>query len=309
MTNSILIAGGTGFIGTALTQHLLAHDYAVSIVGRSKVKITKQLGTDVTAYSWDELSEKIITDFGAIINLTGANIADKRWSAKRKAEILSSRVEATETIAKLCAGLGTQAPRLYNASAVGIYGLDKASESVAKDEDSLINTQKFSDYLNEVGVRWEQATDAAKQAGVNVVNLRFGVVMGKNGGMLKKLLPIFKLGLGQIIGSGQQKLAWVSLSDVIGAIDFLLQHTEINGPINIVAPTMMTQTQFAKQLAQHLQRPCYLKLPASVVRLLFGQMGNELLLGGQSVYPKKLLSAGYSFKAARFNDFLRQQLR
>jgi uncharacterized protein (TIGR01777 family) len=147
----------------------------------------------------------------------------------------------------------------------------------------------------QVGVEWEAATQSASEAGIDVTLMRFGVVLKRGEGMLKKLELPFKLGLGSIVGSGKQILSWIHIDDLVSAIQFLIQHPEITGPVNICSPVAVTQQQFAVQLAAQLKRPLWMRMPAWSVKLLFGQMGDELLLSGQHVYPARLIDQGFKF--------------
>lgn len=297
---SILIAGGTGFIGQALVNERIKYGDHVTVLGRSRRKIKTIFSNSVSAISWQELNIETLAAYDLVINLSGANISTKRWTTKRKKTIIDSRVKSTHKIANLCAELGSKSPRLLNASAIGIYGLKGQTKC---DEQSLITRQPFSDFLNEVGYKWEQACEPAKLANVSTVNMRFGVVLAPNGGMLKKLVSVFKLGLGGRVGSGQQILSWISLTDLLSAINFLISHPEIHGPINMVAPTYCSQRQFAKRLAAMLHRPCLFPLPGFLVKLLYGQMGEELLLSGKAVSPQKLLEHGFHFQDNNLTQF------
>lgn len=302
--STILIAGGTGFIGQALVADRLKSGDAITVLGRDLKKIKNIFGDTVAALAWTELSAKALTHFDIIINLTGANIGAHKWTPSRKQEIINSRVKSTQTLAAYCAELGTNAPRLLNASAIGIYGLKSRAVSTEK---SIIPRAPFSDFLNKVGYLWEQATTPAKQAGVNVVTMRFGVVLAHHGGMLQKLMPVFKFGLGGKVSHGRQIISWVSLSDLIRAIDFIITHPELSGPINIVAPTPCAQIDFAQQLAKSLRRPCFLPLPSFMVKLMYGQMGEELLLQGKKVKPEILLQKGFKFSEPTLTIFLTKQ--
>lgn len=297
---TILIAGGTGFIGHALIYNRLKQGDNVTILGRSIAKIKTLFPNNVSAISWQELNAEKLAQYDVVINLTGANISAGRWSANRKKTIINSRVNSTHKLASLCAELQEKSPRLLNASAIGIYGVRGSAEY---DERDLITGQPFKDFLSEVGYLWEQACKPAKLTNLSVVNMRFGVVLDPSGGMLQKLIPVFNFGLGGRVGSGQQILSWISLTDLVAAIDFLISHPKINGPINIVAPESTTQHQFAKQLAAALHRPCLLPLPAFIVKLLYGQMGDELLLNGKKILPTKLLEHGFQFQHRQLTTF------
>ena len=195
----ILIAGGTGFIGEALARHRLAMGDHVAVLGRDKEKIKQCYSGAARAISWHELVDKKRTgSFDVIINLVGANIGEKRWSKQRKREILESRIIYTEKLARFCAQLGEKSPRLLNASAIGIYGLQETTEiGLPKplDESTTVSGAPYSDFLNEVAYKWERATDSAKEAGINVVNLRFAVVLSPTGGVLKKTHAFLQIGL------------------------------------------------------------------------------------------------------------------
>lgn len=293
----ILIAGGTGFIGQALTKHFMAKRIDVIILGRSHKKTQDIYGAGVKTLTWDELtqsSQEVLTEVDLCINLAGANIADKRWIPKIKQEILDSRVKTTSLLAKYCAQLGPKSPPLFNASAVGIYGIDSLPN--AHEEDQPVFSEKAPDFLSQVARAWEEATLIASQQGVRVVNMRFALVLGK-GGLLNKLKLPYSLGLGGVLGSGNQPFSWIALVDLIAAIDFLISKSSIQGAVNFVSPECITQKQFAKAFAHALKRPCFLKMPASILQILLGkQMADELLLNGQCASPKILLTHGFVFK-------------
>ncbi len=284
-----IIAGATGLIGSELVKYWLNKNYQITVIGRSKQKIINQFGASVIACEWQELSTETIKNAELIVNLAGANIGDKLWSAQRKSEIISSRVEATKTIANLCAHLGQQSPVLFNASAVGIYPFGEETYT----EDATLTTP--SSFLSDIAQQWEQATLNAKNNNVRVINMRFGVVLAKQGGALPKMALPFYFFVGGRIGNGQQWLSWVTLPDICHAIDFIFQNASLNGPINFVAPQTVRQNEFAEILGKTLHRPSKFPLPEKVVNLIFGQMGKELLLSGQRVEPKKLIDQGYTF--------------
>lgn len=289
----IMITGATGMIGSALVAYM-QDQHTLTLVGRSYDKIRAHFSDRHAIVTWDKLKtqgETFIHSQDVIINLAGENIGDNRWSASQKEKIINSRTDATGCIAKMCASLGKNAPRILNASAVGIYGFSSheifTEKSVLKTPDGFLST---------VGTLWEQALLPAEKANVPIVKMRFGVVLSKKGGALKKMLPAFQLGLGAVLGSGKQLFSWIALSDLIRAIDFLISHPEITGPVNLVSPHVVSQTDFAKALAHALHRPCFMRLPAWFIHFLFGQMGDELLLQGQSVKSEKLLQAGFQFQ-------------
>jgi len=294
----ILIAGGTGFVGSHLVQHFLKKSESVTVLGRSTKKIADQFPDKITPLEWNKLTLEDISSFDLIINLAGTNIGEGRWSKKRKASILQSRIEATEILSNFCKQLGEESPALFNASAIGVYGLQETSNALPKamDETLTIDFNTSSDFLSKVGRAWELATKPATDAGARVVNMRFGVVIDWSGGVLKKMAAPFYFGMGGKVGSGNQAFSWIALSDLIRAIDFLIEHQEIKGPVNFVSPECIQQKVLAKAIAKALHRPCFFTAPAFMLKLAFGEMAEELLLKGQHVYPKRLLDAGFVFE-------------
>jgi uncharacterized protein (TIGR01777 family) len=298
---NIIIAGGTGFIGQALVKHYLGKGHTLFIIGRSKEKTRALFPSSVEFINWCDLplvGNDVAQKADVIINLAGANIASKRWTKKRKQELLNSRIYPTQKIATLCAHLGPVSPPLLNAGGVGIYGhqtpLADQLPSVL-DERALLPDVP-SDFLAELGREWEAATHVAKNAGVRVVNMRFGVVLDRHHGALPRLLFPFHFYLGGPMGSGQQPFSWIALSDLIKAIDFLIVNSNMQGPVNLVASEGVTQKQFAHTIGEILNKPSSLPLPAFAIKLLFGQVGKELLLNGQHIAPKVLVDAGFSFQ-------------
>lgn len=296
-----LIAGGTGFIGQALTHRWLQAGHEVAILGRSRDKITQLYNAKVTAVEWSELASKgssFLKEFNAVINLAGASIGESRWTEARKQEIVESRVTPTHRLAELCAQLGAESPPLFNADGVGVYGSQpplKSGLPEAMDEDTPIVLQIAPDFLAKVGRLWEMATTNAIEAQVRVIKMRFGVVLAQEGGALPQMSLPFKFFLGGPMGSGRQPLSWITLVDLCAAIDFLLTRHDFAGPVNLVAPGCVIQKQFAKALGKALHRPAIVPMPAFVLKFL-GQMGEELLLSGQNVYPKRLLELGFRFQ-------------
>ena len=200
-------------------------------------------------------------------------------------------------------------PHFICANAVGIYGLQDQGDPSSFDEDTFINTKNPPDYLSEIGVRWQDVLKPAAEHGLAVTTTRFGVVLQKNQGMLKKLYPSFYLGLGAILGNGHQSVSWVHIHDVVGAITFLLNKPELTGAFNLTSPYPVSQQEFAHELATCLRRPLFLKIPGFFIRLLFGEMGECLLLKGQRVLPKRLVEAGYQFQYPKLAQALEREFR
>jgi uncharacterized protein (TIGR01777 family) len=284
-----LITGGTGFIGKKLCQELLKTSQNITVLTRqikastnNKIKFIQNL---------DEQN----FDYDVVINLCGAPIS-VRWTNSQKQKIFASRVELTKKLsAKILAAKNP--PKVFlSGSAVGFYG---TSDSQIFDEESApLNQNLFSQKICQ---NWE---DAAKisAAKTRLVLLRTGIVVEKSGGFLKKMLPIFKLGFGGKIGSGDQYLSWIHLSDVIGAIIHIINNPNISGAINLTAPKPATNQEFSKAFAKSLNRPCFFDVPAISLELIYGKMAKELLLEGQKVVPKKLLQNGYEFIFKNLNE-------
>jgi uncharacterized protein (TIGR01777 family) len=294
----MIIAGGTGFIGRQLAQHWLAQGHVVAIIGRSKKAIYEIYQNRVEALEWGALKAENLQEAAVVVNLAGSGIADKRWTKSRKEEILSSRIKPTQQLVALLSSFGSSSPPLFNASAIGVYGLQAQLNSGLPpklDENTPIAWNQAPDFLSHVAREWEKATHPASQQGVRVVNLRFGVVLSKKGGALPRLAFPFHYFLGGPIGTGKQPFSWVALKDVIRAIAFLLEKPTISGPVNIVAPHGITQNELTKALGLALHRPTFCRVPAIFLKLALGEMADELLLEGQHVYPLKLLQQGFQF--------------
>ncbi len=292
----IIIGGGTGLVGRSLIAELLAAQHDLWVVGRNKEKINKAFNNHVQAITWNEVPLLNPEEFDAIINLTGENISDHRWSSKIKNRLLSSRIDSTKQFV-LWAKNASKKPHLYNASAIGIYGLQKklVNSSEAYTEESNLNSQENS-FSNHLVSQWEQTALQGTQYEIPVTIMRFGVVLKQGEGMLKKLELPARFGMGAVIGTGKQPLAWIDHSDLVNAILFLIAHPEITGPVNLVAPELVSQKTFNKTLAEVLNKPTFLHIPAWLIQLLLGQMGTELLLSGQSVIPGRLTKNQFDFK-------------
>lgn len=301
---NILIAGGTGFIGRALVLHFLASGHQVTVVSRDSIKVTQIFFDTVKFMAWEQLNSHQTQQIDMVVNLAGANIGSEKWSQNRRDEIIASRIKNTHLLVDFC--IHNTVPLLINASAVGVYDsfFPENLNQKIYDENSVIEFSLAPNFLAKVAREWEMATWPARDHGLRVVNARFGVVLGPQGGMLQKLLPSFKLGLGAKIGSGRQLLSWVSLPDVIRAIQFVIDTPAIHGPVNIVSPQIVTQGEFAHILATVLHRPRWVRLPELAVKWLFGNMGEELLLKGIAAKSSKLLHQGFRF----VDDDLRQTL-
>lgn len=296
---NILIAGGSGFVGTALVKDRLAKGDKVSIVSRKCSK------SNLPCHAWDDLTSESLANFDVIVNLAGENIGEKRWSDKRKNEILSSRINTTQKIADLCSQIKENKPLLLNASAIGIYGADDAfQKKVFVESDVTDEPFKPTSFLQKVALAWEEATRVAKKNNIRVVNMRFGVVLDNRGGLLAQLKLPYLLGLGGVVGTGEQLFSWIALDDLLSAIDFVINDKSIIGAVNFVAPCVVTQREFAAIYAAHLKRFCVFKMPAWLLKLFLGQMAEELLLQGVHVKPQVLQNNGFNFKYASLAELL-----
>lgn len=281
---NILITGGTGLIGRALQQQWLPQHQLIVLSRKAK---QLQLADSQVRYI-SELNQADFNSLDAVINLAGEPIADKRWTETQKHKICQSRWQITEQLVDAIAAATTPPHTLISGSAIGFYGRQAAQE-ITEDYQEF-----YPEFSHDICAKWENLAQRAASEQTRVCLLRTGIVLAEQGGALKKMLLPFKLGLGGPIGNGQQYMSWVHLQDMVRLIDFLLQHRELKGPFNAVAPKAVTNNVFAKQLAARLHRPAVLPMPAFAVKLLFGDM-SEILLYGQRVVPKRLLEAGFSF--------------
>ncbi len=279
---NILITGGTGLIGSALTT-LWQTEHRLWILTRNK---TRQ-NTDSVHYI-HTLSQVDFNQLDAVVNLAGEPIADKRWTEAQKTRICESRWQITEQLAQLIQQASTPPKTFISGSAIGYYGR-QANQEITEDYQAY-----FPEFSHDICARWENLAQQASSEHTRVCMLRTGIVLAERGGALKKMLPPFKLGLGGVIGSGEQYMSWIHLKDMVALIDFILKQPSLSGPINAVAPKAVTNRSFTQILAKRLNRPALLPMPAFMATLLFGEM-SEILLYGQRVVPKKLLDAGFHF--------------
>ncbi len=302
---NILIAGASGFIGHALVRALKS-EHQITTLGRNKSTLLRAFSKQMRSCTWDELPKLNATQFDAVINLCGLNIAASRWNDKIKKQLIESRVNTCDKLIQWIIK-GEAKPHFICANAVGIYGIQAIDDLSTFDEDSPINIEHPRDFLSEIGTRWQSALQPAIDYGMPVTSTRFGVVLQKGQGMLKKLFPSFYCGLGSIVGDGEQCISWVHIDDVVGGIEFILNNPTLTGPVNLTSPYPVHQTQFAEDLAGCLHRPLFLRMPAFLIRLLFGEMGDCLLLKGQRVLPKRLLEADYVFKYPKLPQALQRE--
>lgn len=296
MSQRTLITGGSGFIGSHYVRAALAKGDQVTVLTRQPQRTLKQLGEHpgLTLISrTEQIGEG--QRFDRLLNLAGQPLAEGRWSKRRKAEFYSSRVSLTEQLVDQFSQLGYAPATVVSGSAIGYYGHgDKPL-----DEDGQ-PTEGFSHQLCDA---WEQAALGFEDLGARVVWLRTGIVLGERGA-LAKMLPAFKLGGGGPIGSGQQWMSWVHIQDMVGLIEHAFNSPNLHYALNATAPSPVTNREFAKALGAALHRPALLPMPALAVKLLFGEMGVELLLNGQNIVPGKALQTGYSFHYSKLPEAL-----
>jgi uncharacterized protein (TIGR01777 family) len=290
---NLLIVGATGFIGKKLVA-ALKPQYEITVLGRNATHLKQCFTESVSRVTWEHLSELDAKKFDAIINLCGYSIAASRWSPAVKKQLIDSRVKTTTQLIDWAINHHAK-PHFICANAVGIYGMQESQDSEKLDEYSLIDFEHPRDFLSEIGIRWQLALQPAIDFGMPVTITRFGVVLGKSNGILKKLSLSFKMGFGSILGDGKQIMSWVHIDDVVNAILFLLSRPELTGAFNITSPNPVSQAEFARALASTMHRPLFLKMPAFIIRGLFGEMGEFLLVKGQRVLPSRLVESGYNF--------------
>ncbi len=297
---TIAIAGASGTIGKALEKFLIQK-------GDSVKRLVRRDEIDDSEIFWDpdsnNLDPKRLIGIDAIVNLGGVGIGDKRWSQKRVEQILSSRTRGTKLISKTLSDLKSEnGPNtLINASAIGYYG---SSGSAHLTEETGLG----EGFLADVCSKWEESAQEAEKAGIRVAYARTGIVLSASGGLLKKLLPLFKLGLGGQIGSGKQIMSWISIRDEVSAISWLIEK-ELEGAVNLVSPEPASNLEFTKTLGALLGRPTILKVPSSALNLLYGrQLVEEIMLSSQFVVPKKLLDSNFSFSDPSLEEALLSQI-
>ena len=295
----ILISGSSGLIGSSLAFALDTAGHSLNRLVRDRSRAAA--GDVVWNSTAGGLEAAALAPFDAIVHLAGESIASGRWTSQKKDRIRRSRVDSTRALAEALAQLPPRPRTLVSASAIGIYG-NRGDESL--DESS----SPGDDFLADVCGEWEAAAEAAANAGVRVINPRFGVVLSEQGGALKKMLLPFRLGLGGRIGSGRQFMSWVALDDVVGALIHCLNAEALRGPVNVVAPNPVTNFEFTKTLGRVLSRPTIFPMPAPVARAVFGEMADALLLSSQRVQPARLLGSGYAFSFSKLWLALRHVL-
>jgi hypothetical protein len=295
---NVLVAGASGFIGSALVPFLTAQGFRVMKLARATSR--PEVGEPTWNPDQGEINLALAERIDAVVHLAGESIAG-RWTAARKARIHASRVNGTRLLSAALARLPTPPQVLISASATGYYG-DRSDEILSEQ------SAPGEGFLAEVCRAWEEATAPAAEVGVRVVHLRLGLVLSSQGGALGKMLPAFRLGLGGKIGSGQQFWSWIAIEDVLAAVQHALVGPPLSGAMNAVAPSPMTNAEFARTLARVLRRPAVFPMPALAARLLLGEMAEATLLASARVEPRRLLETGFAFRFPGLEPALRHAL-
>ncbi|TRX39258.1 TIGR01777 family oxidoreductase [Flavobacterium restrictum] len=290
MKKNVLITGGSGFIGKYLTAMLLEKGYSVSILSREK----KENTTTVSYYTWDVTNQKIeeaaVLQADYIIHLAGENIADQRWTLKRKATIRASREESIALLYSVLKKNGKKLDGFVSASGIGIYGAYNG-EGICTEE-----TAAASDFLGVTCQQWEAAVAPIANLGIRTVKIRTGLVLGKNEGFLKKMLPVFKYGLGAALGSGQQYMPWIHIHDLCAMYIAAIENPAMQGAYNAVVADNTTNTIFSKKLAHVLGFALWLpNVPAFILHLMLGEMA-VIVLTGRRVSSDKIRNLGFHFE-------------
>ncbi|MFH0784777.1 MAG: TIGR01777 family oxidoreductase [Pseudomonadota bacterium] len=287
-----LVTGCSGLIGNALIEYLFQRGHSIQCLKRNK-------GSEQNHFWATQLlptnTENV---FDTVIHLAGENVAEGRWTVARKERILKSRVEGTRQLIDYISMLAIKPKVFLCASAIGYYG---HSMDEIFNEDSRLG----HGFLADVCHHWERQTDRLAAMGVRTVNLRFGMVLSPKGGALHKMIPPFKARLGGMLGNGQQFISWISIRDLVAIIDFIINQPYIQGPVNIVSPIPTNNKILTETLGRVLNRPALLRIPAFLVKLLFGQMAEEMLLCSTRVTPKVLLETDYNFQDQSLEAVLR----
>ena len=298
---TILVTGGSGLIGRRLIPSLEQWGHRVLRLVRSRDLAGDRAvywSTSEGGFEWDEPGS-----IDAVVHLAGESILG-RWTGAKKARIRDSRVDPTRKLSVFLAGLATPPSVLVCASATGYYG-HRGDEPLGEA------SPPGEGFLPEVSRQWEAATDPARDAGIRVVNLRIGMVLTPEGGALAAVRTPFRLALGGKVGDGRQYMSWITRDDLVSVIRYALESDVLAGPVNAVSPQSVTNAEFTRTLGRALHRPTPFSVPAFAVRLLFGQMGSDLLLSSARVEPQRLLDAGFQFEhadlEAALNDLLKKQ--
>ncbi|MGD6966126.1 TIGR01777 family oxidoreductase [Rossellomorea vietnamensis] len=295
-----VISGGTGFVGSALTEELLNNGYEVFILTRNPDKHESR--KNVSYIKWlseGSRPEEELNEVDIFINLAGESINSGRWTEERKKRILKSRIDATREMVRILENLEDKPFVFINASAIGFY---EASDSKTHTEQSLDTSSNF---LAETVKKWESEASKAKNSGVRTAYTRFGIILGKDEGALPKMALPYKLFAGGTVGSGKQWMSWIHIQDIAKAICFVIENKAIEGPVNLTAPTPVTMKELGKTLGDVLNRPHWIPAPGFAIKAALGEM-STLILEGQKVIPQVLNENGYTFQYPQLKGALQE---
>jgi uncharacterized protein len=295
----VAITGSSGLIGSALAGALQRDGNEVTQLVRRSPRQPGEIPWNPLA-SDGGLDPAVFDGIDAVVHLSGAPVAGGLWTKARKLTLRASRIQSTKALVAALAKAPSPRPALLSGSAVGWYG-DTGAREV--DESAPAGAGFLADLVRD----WEAAAQPASQAGLRVVSLRSGIVLSHRGGMLGPLVPLFRFGLGARLGPGTQFISWISMTDHVAAVRYLLEHPDIDGPVNLTAPVPVTNAEFTAELARALRRPALLRIPAPVLRAGLGELSGELL-GSQRVVPHRLLQAGFAFQYPRVASALAAEL-
>ena len=297
----ILVSGGSGLIGKPLITTLLSEGHQIAQL----VRRNTNPGALTEEFSWDPEHEIFdYKDVGSIdiaIHLSGSSIAGARWSGKRKLLIRNSRVLSTQLLSKSLGQMTNTPKLLIVASGMGFYG-DRGDEPLNE------HSAPGNGFLADTAVEWESATKSAKKTGIRVVNARFGLIISRNGGLLKTLKIPFRFALGGHLGDGSQWWPWISLDDAVNCLSFLIKKDDISGAVNVTSPSPVRNCELTSAISNVLSKPAWFNLPKSLIKITLGQMGIETMLHSQRALPKVLLDAGFRWHYENLEEILRREL-
>ncbi|WP_405139199.1 TIGR01777 family oxidoreductase [Sphaerisporangium sp. NBC_01403] len=304
---AVVVTGSSGLLGSALVR-------ALRDEGRSVVRLVRRTPEEPDEAFWNPreglLDPTVLEGAEAVVHLAGAGVADRRWTDDYRRELVDSRVQGTRTLATTIATLERKPGVLLSGSAIGVYG-DTGEHPVEESWEPPARLRgqggppARGQWLADLVLAWEAEVAPAEEAGVRVVRMRTGHVLTAEGGFLGRMLPIFKLGLGAPLGSGRQYTSWISLPDWLGAVTHIMAEPEVSGPVNLTAPTPVTNAEFTKALGRALRRPTMpVAVPGFALRAGLGDLADEGVLIGQRVLPRRLLEMGYRFRHPRLDEAL-----
>lgn len=291
MTKKVILAGATGLIGKKLYKSLENKNYTITIITTDKESAKKKFTKAEQILTWDEVENlsQTVSESYAIINLAGASLAGKRWTKKYKEILVESRISTTQKIIDAIKLAPKKPDVLINASAVGYYG------TFDKGDFFTENDPPGNDFLAKLCNEWEREANQAQKFGVRTVVIRSGVILDKNEGALPKLLEPFYFYLGGTFGNGNQPFPWIHIDDEVGIILFALENADVKGPVNAVAPQVITNKNLSHQIGKILKKPCFFQIPTPFLKLVIGE-ASTLLTNGSKVSSEKILNLGYGFK-------------